>query len=198
MRHIINRAATAIVLTFCALVFVVPQTGRSLSKNESPYPNELPNLRLYQRSRWKSLRPYISTIDDVERVLGKPVAVYDETLSTYVAGFQNDPNWVILIDVVGKDGDLPDSVAGRLLSFELHPKRRVSLAGADFSAFRGATFTGRDEETTSYYDRFGLRYVVFEKDTANGRFHAGDLKRIEYGPSDDETKKYMKNGKSEP
>jgi hypothetical protein len=88
-------------------------------------------------------------------------------------------------------------VAGRVLSIELYPKKRVSLVGADFSAFRGATYTGRDEETTSYYDKFGLRYVVFEKDTANGRFHAGDLKRIEYGPSDEATEKYGK-GKTNP
>lgn len=93
-------------------------------------------------------------------------------------------------------GELPDSVAGRVSTIELYPKKRISLIGADFSAFRGARYTGRDEETTSYYDKFGLRYLVYEKDSADGRFHAGDLKRIEYGPSDEDTEKYANKGKS--
>ena len=190
MEHSMNKLTSVIASTFCAFALVAAQAGPSPSKGGRPYPNELPTLKIYEQAKWNSLRPYVSTVDDIEKVLGKPVAVYDELLHTHVPGFQDDPDWTIVIDVVGEGGDLPDSVAGLVLSVELYPKKRVSLVGADFSAFRGATYTGRDEETTSYYDKFGLRYVVFEKDTANGRFHAGDLKRIIYGPSDETTAKY--------
>jgi hypothetical protein len=90
-------------------------------------------------------------------------------------------------------------VAGRALHITLYPKKRVSLVGADFSAFKGVgTYTGHDEESTDYYDKFGLRYVVYAKDTADGRFHAGDLKLITYGPSNGETEKYTNKGKSKP
>ena len=187
-----NKLSNLLVFMLCAFALVTAQTGHSSFKSESSYPNELPNLKLHEQAKWGALKPYVSTIDDVERLLGEPVAVYDELLHTYVAGFQDDPDWTIMIDVVGGGGNLPDSVAGRVLSIELYPKKRVSLVGANFSAFRGATYTGPDEETTSYYDSFGLRYVVFEKDTANGRFHAGDLKRIDYGPSDEATAKFSR------
>ncbi len=189
MGDIVNKLTNVIAFTFCCFALLATPAGQSPSKGGSPYPNELPILKIYEQAKWNSLKPYVSRVSDIEKVLGKPVAVYDELLHTDVPGFQDDPDWTIVIDVVGEGGDLPDSVAGRVLSIELYPKKRVSLVGADFSAFRGATYAGRDEETTSYYDKFGLRYVVFEKDTANGRFHAGDLKRIIYGPSDEATAK---------
>ena len=194
-RHIVGKFAGVVLIILCGVAFGAPQVRQSPSKHESQYPNELSNLKLHQEAKWKSLQPYVSTVGDVEKLLGKPVAVYDELLQSYVAGFQYDPNWTIVVDVIGEDSELPPTRVGRVLSIELHPKRRISLVGADFSAFRAATYTARDEETTSYYDKFGLRYVVFERDTANGRFHAGDLKRIEYGPSEEETKEYLSKAK---
>lgn len=66
------------------------------------------------------------------------------------------------------------------------------MVGADFSAFRGTTYSGSTEEFTTYNDEFGLRYVVNEKDSADGQFHDGDLKRIDYGPSNQTTEKYKR------
>jgi hypothetical protein len=177
-----------LVFALCNLVLVAAQARQSLSKGQSPYPNELPNLKLYREAKWNSLQPYVSTIDDVEKLLGEPVPMLDDRLHGEF-GFEYDPDWTIVIDVVGKGGDLPDSVAGRVSLIYLHPKKSVSLVGADFSAFRGYTYREGNEEGTVYYDKFGLRYVVYEKDTADGRFHAGDLKSIMYGPSDEATAK---------
>ena len=190
-----NKLSNLVMFTFCALAFAAAQAGQSPSKAGRPYPNELPTLKIYEQAKWNSLKPYVSTVDDIEKVLGKPVAVYDDLLHTYDAGFQDDPDWTIVIDVVGKGGDLPDSVAGRISDINLYPKRRVSLVGADFSAFRGYTYRERNEEGTVYYDKFGLRYVVYEKDSADGRFHAGDLARIIYGPSDEATAKLTQQKK---
>jgi hypothetical protein len=106
------------VFTFFALALVAAQAGQSPSKGGCPYPNELPTLKIYEQAKWNSLKPYVSTVDDIKKVLGKPVAVYDELLHTDVAGFQDDPDWTIVVDVVGEGGELPDSVAGRVLSIE--------------------------------------------------------------------------------
>ena len=184
-----NKFTNVIGFTFLAVLLVLAQAGQAPSKRGCPYPNELPTLKLYEEATWNRIKPYVSTVDDIEKVLGKPVAVYDELLQTYVPGFQDDPDWTVVIDVVGENGDLPPSVAGRVMSIELYPKKNISLVGADFSAFRGYTYKEGNEEARVYYDRFGLRYVLCAKDSADERFHAGDLKRIDYGPSDEATAK---------
>ena len=69
--------------------------------------------------------------------------------------------------------------------------------GADFRAFRGYSYTEGNEEGTVYYDKFGLRYSIYAKDSADGRFHAGDLQSIIYGPSDKETEKYTNKRKAD-
>jgi len=167
----------------------VTAATRQSPERQVAYPNELPNLKIYEHAKWKTLKPYVSTFDDIQKLLGKPVPVYDELLHTFFAGYQDDPDWIIVIDVVDRNAELPDSVVGRVLTIELYPKNRVSLVGADFSAFRGATYSANQEVFTSYYDRFGLRYVVYEKESADRRFQVGDLKRIDYGPSDAETER---------
>jgi len=187
-----------LVFTLCALALVAAQAGQASSKGSQSYPNELPTLRVYEQAKWSSLRPYVSTVNDIERVLGKPEAVYDELLRTYVAGFQADPDWTIVIDVVHEGGDLPDSLAGRLLNITLYPKKRIPLAGAELSAFRATTYKGRDGSSRVYHDNFGLWYSVYTEESPDGRFHADDLKWIMYGPSEEDTKKYTSMGKAKP
>jgi hypothetical protein len=101
-----------------------------------------------------------------------------------------------LLYIVDKGGDLPDSLAGRVDQIILYPQKRISLAGVKFpSIFRSYEYSDyRDPKAGGYvyYDKFGLRYVVYSKDTADGRFHAGDLAAILYGASDDETEKLEK------
>ena len=172
------------------LASVACATQAQVADQKNPYPNELPTLKLYREAKWNSLRPYVSTEADIQKVLGKPVPFYDEVLRTEVPGYQDDFDWTIGISVVGKGGDLPDSVADRLADITLYPKRRFSLIGADFSAFTPMSVHNRSgPETSVYYDKFGLRYVVYAEDASDERFHAGDLKEIIYGASNAETEK---------
>lgn len=192
-----KKLSSVVVFTFCALALVAAQTGQSPSRGESSYPNELPTLKLYEEAKWNSLKAYVSTIDDVEKLLGEPVRLLDGGLHGDF-GFEHDPDWTIVIEVVGKGGELPDSVVGRVSHITLYPRKRISLVGADFSAFRRYTYTKGNEEGKVYYDKFGLRYVVYAKDSGDGRFHAGDLARMIYGPSDKDTENYTNKGKSKP
>jgi hypothetical protein len=187
MKMIVIVVTLLFVSTTCAA-----QTRRCVAEDKNPYPNELPTLKIYRDAKWKSLRPLVSTKADIEKVLGKPVAIYDELLQSNVAGYDDDFDWTIVVSVVGKGGELPDSVVDRLADLTLYPKRRVSLVGADFSTFMPMSV--HDESggnTTVYYDACGLRYVVYSEDATNGRFHVGDLKSITYGFSQESYNKQL-------
>lgn len=67
-----NKLRNLLAFTFCALTLVAAQAGRSPSKGGRPYPNELPILKIYEQAKWNSLNPYVSTVDDIEKALGKP------------------------------------------------------------------------------------------------------------------------------
>ena len=187
-----NKVINVLVITFVALV----AASQTESQSKQPrYPNELPNLKLYEDAKWNALKPYLSTADDVDKLLGEPVRVCDYRLHAYYWGYDYDPDWTIFVDVLGSDPDLTDSVRGRIVHVYLNPKKRVSLVGADFSAFKAyAYMDSRDPNVggTVYHDKFGLRYSVYAKDTPDGRFHTGDLESIIYGPSDEETARYRK------
>lgn len=188
-----NKLINVLVITFVALAVAAAQTE---SQSKQPrYPNELPNLKLYQDAKWNALKPYVSTADDADKLLGKPVRVFDYRLQRDDWGYDCDPDWTIFVDVLGGDPDLADSVRDRVVHVYLNPKKRISLVGADFSAFKSYSYMdSRDPNVggTVYYDKSGLRYSVYAKDTPDGRFHAGDLESIIYGPSDEETARYRK------
>src|SRR6266849_3155384 len=129
------QAIACLISLLFASVACAAQAQVAAADDKNPYPNELPTLKLYREAKWNSLRPYVSTEADIRKVLGKPVPVYDEVLRTEVAGYQDDFDWTMVVSVVGKGGDLPDSVVDRLDSITLYAKRRISLVGADFSAF---------------------------------------------------------------
>jgi hypothetical protein len=197
-----NKPMIALVISFIAFAVAVAQAE---SQPQQPrYPNELPNLKLYQDARWNALKPYISTIDDGVKLLGEPVRVFDYRLQRYDWGY-DDPDWTIFVDVLGSDPDLTDAVRGRVLHVYVNPKKCISLVGADFSAFKSDSSTySRDPSVGGtvyamiYYDKFGLRYSVYAKDTPDGRFHAGDLASIIYGPSDEETARYRRSRPTTP
>jgi hypothetical protein len=182
-----------LAITLVALVLGVTQSESQPGR--SRYPNELPNLKLYEDAKWKTLKPYISTVDDVVSLLGEPVPILDDRSRGDVQGYEYDPDWTVVVDVLGSDPDLKDSVRGRFLNVVLYPKKRVSVVGADFSEFKVFSYTNSRQpnvEGTVYYDKFGLRYSVHAKDTPDGRFHAGDLESIIYGPSDEEKTKFKR------
>src|SRR5712691_4144990 len=73
LEEIMNRFTSLVVFMLFALIFTVGQAQQLSAKGGRPYPNELPNLKLYQDAKWKSVQPYISTRADVDRILGEPV-----------------------------------------------------------------------------------------------------------------------------
>ena len=188
-----------VVFMLLAATLITAQADHS-SKAGSPYPNELPNLKLYQQAKWKAIQPYISNRADVDRILGEPVSVYQKSFGGYVNGYEDDPDWTIVVFYLGKGGDLPASLEGRVSDITLYPKKRVSLKGAEFPpAFR--KYSSRDDadvQTTVHYDEFGLRYSVYATESTDGSFHAGDLKLIIYGPSNADTEKQKNSDQARP
>src|SRR5439155_15614745 len=122
----------ASLIILLVVAFTAATQAQTTVENKTSYPNELPSLKLYSDAKWNSLRPYVSTEDEIHKVLGKPVPFYDEILRTEVAGYDGGFNWTIVVGIVGKGGTLPDIVVDRLDHITLYPKRRVSLVGADF------------------------------------------------------------------
>ena len=181
------KTVACLIALVIAAFTCVAQSKLTVANGNDRYPNELPTLKLYRDAKWNSLRPFVSTDDDIVRIFGKPVRVYNGILKKDVSADQDDFNWTIVVSLVGKGG-FPDSVVDRLFDITLYPKRRVSLVGADFSAFHSILNRGGpDGEYIDYYDGFGLRYSVYNEDAADGRFHKGDLKQISYGASEEET-----------
>jgi hypothetical protein len=196
-----NRLSIALFM-FLAATFALGQIEQSSFKGSYIYPNELPQLKLYQEAKWSALEPYVSTRADVDRILGEPVPVYDELLRDYVNGYEYDGEWKVVITYIGQGGDLPDSLVGRVSHITLYPQKRVSLRGVEFlPTFSRYTYKDRRDSNVEgivYYDKFGLRYSVYSKDSPDGRVHAGDLYLIIYGPSDEQTAKYTNKVKTHP
>ncbi|MFN2510567.1 MAG: hypothetical protein ABR568_03880 [Pyrinomonadaceae bacterium] len=181
-----------IVIMLFALTFIIGQAQQSLPEGKIRYPNELPHLKLYREARWKSIAPYVFREEDVEKVLGQPVLVREEDSATWVYGYDYDPDWTIVVSYVGGSDSL-DPIAGRVAEITLRTRRRVSMRGVTFpSAFhRGKVIDGsRNAEFVAYQDEFGLRYLVYAKDTVDGRFRAQDLDSISYGASNEEEEKH--------
>jgi hypothetical protein len=176
------------------------QTKPTAAEGANLYPNELPTLKLFSNSKLKSLRPYVSTQEEVHNVLGESTPFHDGLHPTeVVAGYDFQFDWTIVVGIVGQGGNLPDPVADRLDHLTLYPKRRVSLVGADFSAFTvNAILYNSNVTLTVYSDKFGLRYVVYAEDAADETFHVGDLKFIEYGASYDATERHTRKSAATP
>jgi hypothetical protein len=190
----------------CIVAFVLLSATLLAGQSErasnavSPYPNELPNLQLFKQAKWKAIQPFVSTQADVDRILGQPVSVYQKSLGEYVNGYEDDPDWTIVVTYLGKGGDVPATAEGRVSHITLYPKKRVPLTRADFSSVfkRYGSRANREGEITVYYDQFGLRYSVYEADSADGSIHAGDLHVIIYGPSEVDIQKQKNSAQVRP
>ena len=181
-----------------ALTFIGGQAQQRPAEGKLRYPNELPHLKLYQAAMWKSVRPYGSTEEAVEQVLGPPVLIYEEHAALGVYGYDYDPDWTIVISYVG---DPIEAIVGRVAEITLRPRRRVSMQGVTFPAafHRGEVIdSSRKSKFIAYQDPFGLRYLLYAKAAANGRFRAGDLDSISYGPSAEEAEKHKSPAGSKP
>ena len=164
------------------LVFSAPsaaQRPRPKAVSALKYPNELPQLKLYEKAKWKELEPMVSTEEDVRRVLGDVLAIYEF-----------DPDWLVLLSFVGRGSHTngkpwPESLTGRVASITLRPRKRLSLKGVKFPpAFKwgGGHASHSDATWDVYSDGSGLKYYIFSNKT--GEHEPGDLYQIEYGASD--------------
>ena len=81
-----NRAKIFIAFTFL-LSFAV-----CVSAQDYKYSNELKGFELFRNGKWKSLKPLISTKEDVEKIFGK----------SCLDGCDYDENWRVEIMYVGQ------------------------------------------------------------------------------------------------
>jgi hypothetical protein len=158
---------TLILLAFAA---AIPPTAPL-----NPYPHELQHFKFYAEYL-SPLRPYISELDSVTRVLGSDQG-------------RELPDWRIQPRFVGKGNTVngrawTKDITGRLASISIRPKERVSMLNVKFPKEFTHTFGGVSEVNVScdvYRDDSGLAYWIYAEYSAVGK--KGDLITIEYGPS---------------
>jgi hypothetical protein len=156
-------------------------------------------LKLYEAAQWKTIEPYISTKEDVRKILGQPKPVFVRRFTSGVVGFDYDPDWTIVITYWGRGCCIPKSLIGTVANITLYPKKQVSLKDMVFlPAFKTSNyyvdFGDGGQETQSYTDDFGLSYSIYRKDDPDGQFFVGDLESITYGASR-ETEKRLRGSK---
>ena len=193
MKRIISKW-TLIFFTL-VLTGIVAQAQSDSASEKLRYPNELPNLRLYASAKWRSIVPYVSTRDDVERILGAPAHLYDQRFyikkfDDYLVGYEYDLDWIIIVSYIAEGGSLPVSLVGHVSEISLYPRKRISLHGVKFPpAFTRSTYENSKIELTVYYDKFGLKYSIYSRVSAGDAHEIGDLEAIEYGVSDEDEAK---------
>ena len=166
-------------------------------ESTGPYPNELPQFRFYQTSAWSGLKPLVSSMEDVRKLLGQPQE--EEDVSQFTKPYPGDreakqpvftyritPDWEMLVYFCKYCfHSHPSGVAGdRLCSIDLIPMRRIPFRSIKFpSAFRKKHVDAVDAGWDEYSDGSGLRYEVYASRPPYGNQKPGDLYRISYGPS---------------
>lgn len=190
MKGIISKS-TVIIFTL-VLTGIVIRAQSDSAREESRYPNELPNLRLYESAKWKSIVPYVSTRDDVERALGPPARVYDQRFyvkkfEDYLVGYDHNLDWIIIVTFIAEGGSLPPTLVGRVSDISLYPRKPISLQGVEFPpAFKRSTYENDKTELTVYHDKFGLKYSIYSRVSAGDGHKIGDIEAIEYGVCDED------------
>jgi hypothetical protein len=166
-------------------ILLAPNRGQSLlDRKRDPYPNELPMLKLYQKAKWKSIEFNVSTKEDVEKLLGKPVPIFREGIG-WVAGYDDDPEWRSFVSYFDGGNGCEECRVGRVTEIRLAPKQRVSLSGIVFSqAFEKSGLVDvNGVEFNVYRDKFGLLYAIYKHDSQDGQVHTGDLNQVSYSAS---------------
>jgi hypothetical protein len=201
---VLRTRAITIVLAALAMAGSAPSPSQTRVP-ASRYPNELQGFKFYETSKWKVLRPLVSSMHDVRQILGPPLEAND--LSHYSAPYPGDDkaaapvftyamnaDWEILIYFVSDCGYRfsPTEISGdRLCTFELVPKKHLSFRDMAFpQTFDRRHVDGADAGWDEYRDPDGLAYDVYTTHTPYGGSKPGDLNRIIYGPADEDLKKF--------
>jgi hypothetical protein len=179
-----------------AIIFAVVFNVSAQTKN--PFPNELRGYRFYKNGKLKTLRPGVSTLEDIKKVFGEEcenVCDYDERW-TIDFGFIDDGPVEITSDGVTTKYFPAPGFIGKISSISLHPKSNIRFQKAlllkKFDGLIGGYICGMDGKGggsntsyTGYSDRYGLFYNIVDsyettkKDELNGR-RKGDLFSIKY------------------
>jgi hypothetical protein len=158
-----------------SLVFVVLATTFVATASPNAYRHELAHFKFYAQYL-SPLRPYISDLDSVTRVLGSD---HSRELA----------DWRIQALFVGKRNTVDGrpwsrDITGRLASIVVRPKKQVSMLNVKFPPTFIHSFASVSEINVScdvYGDDSGLEYWIIGEDSAVSK--KGDLMQIEYGPS---------------
>jgi len=190
------------------LIALISLSSENAAPSKCPYPNELAQYALCRKAKWNSLTPLESTLSDVLRVLGEPLDASD--IANYLAPYpghakalqpvftyDGGPDWEVLIYFVKSDAAarsrLPQSLADRLLSVDLIPRKRLPFGAMVFPpAFARSHEMGADAAWDDYNDGTGLHYQIYTTRTPYGGELPGDLNRISYGPSDEQMRRHAR------
>lgn len=184
------------------LLLALLLAARSGRAGEAPaYPRELDGYRLSATASWGTLRPLVSTLADVRRLLGTPKEEVDLALSPgarYPGDaratqplliYAHDKDWDLYVYAVRSDlstiDRFPVALRDHLGTLELLPRAPRSFAGIDLAArgFSSQRVHAADAGWLDWSDGSGLHYHVYEgKPGPRGR--GGTLSRIVYGPSE--------------
>lgn len=183
------------------------KTPPPVAPKGNEYPNELAGFRIAASAPWRSLRRLESTMADTRRALGDPKSASD--LAHYSDPYPGDgvaeqpvweydvtvnaSKWTMLVYFVKSDyyakRRYPVALHDRLLSIDYVPVGNLPFAVSALGSFRKSHTTAADASWDEWTDGSGLIYEVYSKPRRNGG-SAGDLNRIVYGPSDEQTAPY--------
>ena len=165
------------------------------SAQEYTYPNELKGYGLFKHGNWKSLKPFVSTKEDVVKIFGQSCE----------KGCDYDQNWRMQVVYIGQCSSYSESekkfvsrvsedLLGKYSNIIFYPKKRIrrnSLKfSKKFSSSEQLTTHAIPSHTKHYWDSEGLIYTFSAGNTYNGEFRKNDLMNIMYSWTDSEYEKY--------
>jgi hypothetical protein len=172
----------------------------SVSAQNHTYPNELEGFKIFKNGNWKSLKPFISTKKDVEKVFGKDC----------VDGCEYDADWRIKINyfemcysyspkeeksvLIDAENIKNKDMIGKYMSIDFYPRKPIKFTqlklGKQFEKSYIRTDHSYPSEWANYADSLGLSYRFSEVNTKDGKYNKGDLLSVTYEASDLDYEKY--------
>jgi hypothetical protein len=179
---------------FITFAFLLAFALKALAQGYT-YPNELKGFELFRNGRWKSLKPLVSTKEDVEKIFGKGCH----------EGCDYDENWRVEIMYISQcwsytgteklTPTVAEEMIGKYSNLNFYPKKRIERQPLKFGKqFESRGGGGASHASPSIYniysDSLGLNYQISAENTEDGKYHEGDLVSIIYGWSDSDYEKY--------
>lgn len=182
----ISRIAYVSILVFVSMLVI--------SAQEYTYSNEIKGFEIFKRGKWKSLKPFVSTKEDVIKIFGQDCS----KLCDY------DENWRFQVIYVGQCSSyseskkawvprVDDEMLGKYSNIIFYPKKQIKhnklRFGKDFSKFQQEVSHSLPRKTIIYTNNKGLIYKV-AGENVKGKYQKGDLVLIIYSWIDSEYEKY--------